>query len=328
MTLHEDRRFFAFVLETIANSSGIEADILEKDYYVCLFLKELSEMQKKGLRVYFKGGTALYKTLKAVNRFSEDIDLSVDTRDVSRSQSKTMLEKATKHYIGLPRVHGKGRSLKSSITAYYTYKPVTDVSEKQDVLERFGNVMIEATSFTISEPTELMTTSPMIYELADEEQRRVLEEKYSIEPFSVQTISLERIFVDKLFAAEAYLRRPNQEIDAAKHIYDLAVLADNERIGRFLLDENLLGKILAIRMREELDRMDGIPNILPKNFLFFNDSRGSTREGYERMQRLYVFDSRYRIDFDKAMEAMKELKRKLDKNKAWIECKESKRDSE
>lgn len=325
MMLHEDRRLFAFVLETIAKNSGIEADILEKDYYVSLFLRELAKMQNDGLKAYFKGGTALYKALRAINRFSEDIDLSVDARGVSRSQNKTMLERATKRYTCLPRVQGKGRSLKSSITAYYTYEPVTDISEKQDVLERFGNVMIEATSFTISEPTDAMTTAPMVYELADEEQKRILEERYSIEPFSVQTISLERIFVDKLFAAETYLRRPNQEVDAAKHIYDLSVLAGNERIGRFLKDEELLGRILAIRMQEELDRMDGIPDVLPKEFTFFDDRRTSTKDGFERMQRLYVFDPRFRIDFDTAMDTMKELESELGKTSAWRDCAKAQR---
>lgn len=61
--------------------------------------------------------------------------------------------------------------------------------------------MIEATSFTISEPTELMTIAPMLYELATDQQKNILSDTYSIKQFSVQTISLERIFVDKLFAA-------------------------------------------------------------------------------------------------------------------------------
>lgn len=64
------------ILRDTGKSSGVRADILEKDYYVTLFLKELSELQNNGLKAYFKGGTALYKALKATNRFSEDIDLS------------------------------------------------------------------------------------------------------------------------------------------------------------------------------------------------------------------------------------------------------------
>ena len=48
MLLHEDRRLFSFVLDRIAGASGVEADILEKDYYVSLLLRELSEMQNAG----------------------------------------------------------------------------------------------------------------------------------------------------------------------------------------------------------------------------------------------------------------------------------------
>ena len=44
----------------INNRTGIRNDILEKDYYVCLVLKDLSSKQEK-LQAYFKGGTAVYK---------------------------------------------------------------------------------------------------------------------------------------------------------------------------------------------------------------------------------------------------------------------------
>lgn len=81
MKLHEDRFLFEMILKDTEKMSGIRADILEKDYYVTLFLKELAKMQNDGLKAYFKGGTALYKALRAINRFSEDIDLSVDARE-------------------------------------------------------------------------------------------------------------------------------------------------------------------------------------------------------------------------------------------------------
>lgn len=81
MKLHEDRFLFEMILKDTEKMSGIRADILEKDYYVSLFLKELAKMQNDGLKAYFKGGTALYKALRAINRFSEDIDLSVDARE-------------------------------------------------------------------------------------------------------------------------------------------------------------------------------------------------------------------------------------------------------
>ena len=56
MKLHEDKYSFLNILNLINESSGIRTDILEKDYYVTLLLKELADKQKS-LPAYFKGGT-------------------------------------------------------------------------------------------------------------------------------------------------------------------------------------------------------------------------------------------------------------------------------
>ena len=77
MKLHKDKYAFLTLTHKIHDRSRIREDILEKDYYVTLLLKELSEKQEQ-LPAYFKGGTALYKALKSIRRFSEDIDLTVD----------------------------------------------------------------------------------------------------------------------------------------------------------------------------------------------------------------------------------------------------------
>ena len=94
MNLHSSKDAFKVLLDDIHTRTGYRLDVLEKDYYVVLMLEELADKQSSGLQAYFKGGTALYKALKTTNRFSEDIDLSVDTRDCSRSQNDKRLEQA------------------------------------------------------------------------------------------------------------------------------------------------------------------------------------------------------------------------------------------
>ena len=96
MNLHNDRDAFQVLINLIHAQTGYREDVLEKDYYMCLILKELAEKQKNGLPAYFKGGTALYKALKTTRRFSEDIDLSVDTRECSRTQNARRLEQSAK----------------------------------------------------------------------------------------------------------------------------------------------------------------------------------------------------------------------------------------
>ena len=96
MNLHNDKDAFRVLINLIHEQTGYREDVLEKDYYVCLILKELAEKQRDGLPAYFKGGTALYKALKTTRRFSEDIDLSVDARDCSRTQNARRLEQSAK----------------------------------------------------------------------------------------------------------------------------------------------------------------------------------------------------------------------------------------
>lgn len=136
MKLHEDANAFRVLINDIHEKTGYRLDVLEKDYYVVLMLEELAQKQEEGLPAYFKGGTALYKALHTTNRFSEDIDPSVDTRGYSRTQNDKRLEKATKKYTSLTRDAGQGATNRSEVIAVYSYKPVTDY-DRDDVLQRF-----------------------------------------------------------------------------------------------------------------------------------------------------------------------------------------------
>ena len=61
-----------------AQKSGIDVAVLEKDFWVCWTLKELFGLPVLGRHLIFKGGTSLSKVFKIINRFSEDIDVSID----------------------------------------------------------------------------------------------------------------------------------------------------------------------------------------------------------------------------------------------------------
>lgn len=321
MNLHLDKDAFRVLIENIHEKTGYRADVLEKDYYVVLMLEELAAKQVEGLPVYFKGGTALYKALKSTNRFSEDIDLSVDTRNCSRTQNDKRLEQATKKYTSLIRDSAAGRTNRSEIIAVYIYEPVTSY-DANDALQRFGKLKIEATSFTISEPVESLEISAMLYDLATDEQKQILATQYDVKPFSIQTISLERVFIDKLFAAEAYVRRssdPHRAFEAAKHIYDLAVISDHEKIDALLLNEDQLKRLLDIRITEERERLDGIPGVMPSEFTFFTaaENNQDVRKAYEVMQNQYVLRDCDRISFEKALTALAGIEKKLKENPAW-----------
>ncbi len=324
MNLHFDKDAFRVLIDAVSQKTGYRKDVIEKDYYVTMILKELAGFQKEGLPAYFKGGTALYKALHSVRRFSEDIDLSVDVRDCSRTQGDKRLDKATKKYISIPRNAQEGHSNRSEVISFYNYEPVTDY-DVNDALQRFGKVKIEATSFTVSEPYESMLIAPILYENAESNQQKILETVFDVAPFEILTMTMERIFVDKLFAAEAYTRNAAKEhraFEASKHIYDLAVILEESRIASLFENHELLEKLLSIRLAEEQKRLDGIPGILPKDFIFFDEACKNPliQKAYNTMQSQYVLTPKDRIGLESVEMKMSELKNSLLKCTAWLEA--------
>lgn len=74
LALAEDKRRLYF--EQAAIARNISPVVLEKDFWVCWLLGILFESQFAGSLV-FKGGTSLSKVFGVIERFSEDIDLSL-----------------------------------------------------------------------------------------------------------------------------------------------------------------------------------------------------------------------------------------------------------
>lgn len=294
MKLHQDREAFGDLLSDVSRRTGIRSDIIEKDYYLTLLLWELAEKQGT-LPAYFKGGTALYKAIGRIKRFSEDIDLTVEIHDCSKSQGKKRLEVTANGYTTLLRTADKTResNQRGSITSVYEYDPVTTI-DADDALQRFGYVKVEATSFTISEPVETLEISPLLYSEATQLQRQVLESSYEVRPFVIGTIKMERIFADKILAAEFYYQR-RMLFDTAKHLYDLATMMEQDRIQTLLSAPEDLIKMLAYKRREEKERIGS--DLAEKPFSEFKLFRAidvdvELSAAFSKMQEIYVFSQR------------------------------------
>ncbi|HWQ77154.1 MAG TPA: nucleotidyl transferase AbiEii/AbiGii toxin family protein [Syntrophomonas sp.] len=309
MKLHMDRDAFQALLTAISEKTGVREDILEKDYYLTLLLSELASWQKD-LPAYFKGGTALYKAIGSLKRFSEDIDLTVEVQDCSKSQGKERLDTAANGYTSLPRTSDKTKEInvKGSITSVYEYQPVTQI-DADDALQRFGYVKVEATSFTISEPVESLVVEPLLYTAADSEQQVILRDSYDVSRFEVKTIKIERIFADKILAAEFYYQRQIL-FDVAKHLYDLTLMMKTERISALLTHENELLKMIEYKRREEQNRIGS--DLAQKPFADFPlfkvlESDAKLQETFADMQRVYVFNESDAIPFSDVITQMAKL---------------------
>lgn len=313
MKLHEDKYSFMALLNSVQAGTGIRQDILEKDYYVCLLLKELSEKQEK-VPAYFKGGTALYKALKSIRRFSEDIDLTVAIDGCTNSQAKKRLELVSKKYTSLPRTKRKEfeEDRKGSITSVYDYVPNT-IFDENDSLQRFGLVKVEATSFTVSEPFIELEIEPVIYTFADKQQQEILRENFDVQPFMIKTIRLERIFADKIFAAEFYYER-QMLFDVAKHLYDISVMISLPEIQKLLEDKEMFQRMICYKRLEEQHRIGSdLFDKQFKDFMIFDDIKGNANieKTFTEMQEIYVFNKIDKLDFEFVIKQLNKIKKIL-----------------
>jgi len=69
-------------LQVAASTSGRPLHVLEKDVWVVWTLSALFESDF-GKHLVFKGGTSLSKAYKAIERFSEHIDVTYDIRVIA-----------------------------------------------------------------------------------------------------------------------------------------------------------------------------------------------------------------------------------------------------
>jgi predicted nucleotidyltransferase component of viral defense system len=290
----------------INNRTGIRNDILEKDYYVCLVLKDLSKKQDK-LQAYFKGGTAIYKILDHMNRFSEDIDLTVKVNDNESNNSNRMrLKNSALGYKiqGLELDKEETIDKKGSITSFYKYDSLFSMNE----LFKSEKIQIESTSFTVSEPVSTYIIEPLIYKYALDNEKKLLKEEYNISEFNIEIIKLERIFVDKIFAAEFYFER-NMYEDVSKHLYDISIMIKNDDIKKMLKNKQELNKLISYKRKEEESRLGGIAS--KKKIKDFNYMKFGINDelinAFNKMQRIYVLDDESMLTIDEVKNTIKIL---------------------
>ena len=65
-----------------ATQMGVDPIIAEKDFWVCWTLRRLFTLCDPKVNLIFKGGTSLSKAYRAIERFSEDVDVSIDRHDL------------------------------------------------------------------------------------------------------------------------------------------------------------------------------------------------------------------------------------------------------
>ena len=212
--LHENREEFTNAVNLASEYFHILPIIAEKDYYVTMILRELSERQDF---IVFKGGTSLSKCYKAIKRFSEDIDITIDSK-LTQRQMKKLKEsiKVIAEQLGMtiPNID-ETRSRRSYNRYILEYQSV--LSEPDDAVQ---NAVLMETSFAeVSFPTAVLPVHSYIGDMMVEEAPEELK-NFRLEPFEMKVQGLDRTLADKVFAICDYYMQ-NRVKKHSRHIYDI-----------------------------------------------------------------------------------------------------------
>lgn len=217
--LHDNKDLFEQVILRTADDLGINPAIIEKDYYVTLFLKEIVKVYPD---IIFKGGTSLSKCHKLIRRFSEDIDLNIDTENKPTEGQRKKLKEAIISVIDgfgftltNPDDVRSRRSYNKYIVDYDTVFGTRYLKEK---------LIVETSVYIRAYPSVRMNASSFIYDYLQKYGYNQLIEEYGLEPFELNVQSKERTLIDKVFALGDYYL-DNKVTEHSRHLYDLYKLS-------------------------------------------------------------------------------------------------------
>lgn len=215
MLLHKDREQFKAVLNAVSNELGVPVTIVEKDYYVTMILKQLAI---KAPGCVFKGGTSLSKCYHAINRFSEDIDITFSDKlsQGERQKLKNQIIAGISEYLDLTIIDWDNTRSRRDYNCYtFKYSPIEGYVP-ESLIE---GVKMEVVLGSISFPTVEMEVDSYIYQVLKVDNMDFIRE-YELEPFIMTLQSIERTFIDKVFALCDYYIKDDVN-KHSRHIYDL-----------------------------------------------------------------------------------------------------------
>lgn len=250
---------------------GVANAIIEKDFWVCWTLKRIFGLKGDGNPgLVFKGGTSLSKAYGAIRRFSEDIDLSFDRKDLgyvgerdpgtvaatSKKRAKKLIDDLVadvKNHIAtvlLPRLNGAITSQLGSLEEA-GWSLMIDDEEPQNLLFYYPASLGQSDYAGL---TYLSRRVKLEFGARGDawpmEQRDI--QSYAAEEFpdffesptcTVDVLALRRTFWEKATILHAEHHRPADlatPLYQSRHYYDLVMLADGEEGKAAMQDIDLL----------------------------------------------------------------------------------------
>lgn len=247
------------ILVAASYQLGILPTILEKDLWVCWVLQQLFSLQ---LPLVFKGGTSLSKIFGLIQRFSEDIDITLDYRGFKtlgqplENYSKSFLKKFSEELkvyvrecvqqIILPHFEQATKNISESIELevsengeqFRIHYPSALVSQNQYLAD---SVLIEFGGRNSIEPNEMHTVRSYLAEVTKD---------LLLPEANIRALSPLRTFWEKvtLIHVECQRGRLGEQTNRlSRHWYDLAMLIKSPIGARALADTKLAQDVIKYK---------------------------------------------------------------------------------
>jgi len=237
--------------------------LLEKDIWVCWALEMLFKMPNP-YPMAFKGGTSLSKVFNAIERFSEDVDITIDYRafDCDDPFVDGISKKKTNQISDDLRLK-VSQYLKDCIHPYFKKRiseqferniPNIELDDDGETIHINYPSVIEQKSGYVRDSVRLefggrnLTTPNKIHTITTDISQYVNNVKFPQAEVSV--LSPDKTFWEKVTLIHYECNRPQVKLDAnriSRHWYDVAMLANHEIGKQAINNRELLNEVIKIK---------------------------------------------------------------------------------
>lgn len=254
MKLHENESDFSQAIQATASALGIREVFVQKDYWVCYILKNLSLSEHRS-QVVFKGGTSLSKAHKVIHRFSEDVDLAIISNGLTDSQIKPLMKRIESAIATTPLKELTDHVAVSKGSKYR--KTVWEYNKLigGDFGDASKDLILEINSFTKPSPFNSVSIQTYIADFFEQTNLKADLISNELEAFQVNVLDLKRTITEKIAAiAGASSRQPDDHSELKKkirHLYDLAMLLRISHVAEFINSPEFLEMYEIIKVEDK-----------------------------------------------------------------------------
>jgi Nucleotidyl transferase AbiEii toxin, Type IV TA system len=236
MKLHEDKTLFRQAVQFTSDRMQIRPIYIEKDYWVTFALHTIFN-NPIGADTVFKGGTALSKCYKMIDRFSEDIDLVVLRREGESNNKLTAKIRTISDVVNavLPEINIEGVTRKMGMNRKTAH------SYNKEFRDNFGQVrdaiVVESTWLGYFEPYTVKPLISFVGNMMLNSGQSGIAEANLLMPFEVRVLEPVRTLCEKIMSLVRFSHGEQPIADLKKkirHTYDLHQTAAARRIFHFL----------------------------------------------------------------------------------------------